>query len=128
MNAECRLLLVDAPGIQWGLDAPQVRQAMDPRSYQGPPPIDVAAILGVAARGDDHRVLIVSTPEGPLALRAVGEIRIAAVARSEILELPAELPRTAISETVRAVIFREGAAPILLLRPERVAAAAGELP
>ena len=121
----CKLLLVQATLVQWGLDAPVVREVINPGSYHGPQPIDVAAVLGLGARAEEGRVLIVATPRGPIALRAAGHLHIVSVPQSEVLEVPSELPRNPVSAAVRAVVLRDGELPILLLSPERVAAAAG---
>jgi hypothetical protein len=113
------LVVLAGEGVKWAIDARNVLRAHLALEWKGAPPIDVAALWGVAWQGESSpsHIVLVSTRRGP---RAFSSVRLAfrSVDQSKILPLPNIVAREWGGRLVRGIVFSESEPATLVLDPE----------
>jgi hypothetical protein len=124
-SGRVKFVAMQGEPTEWGVAAGLIIRILAEREWHGVPPIDLQALglCGGSTRATD-RILLVRTPAGEVALRALGAVRLRECDASLVYALPPALVDTTHRGVVREVVLDE-APPLLVLDPSALASMAG---
>lgn len=112
------LLAIQTTAASWCVPGAAVAGVGRLSEWTGPPPLDVAALLGAApasAGHDEARIVVLATEGEQLPLLATGSLTLLHTTADQLLELPRVLRRAA--PVVAQVALLDGAPRLFVLDP-----------
>jgi hypothetical protein len=114
--------------ILWAIHAQIVQAIVANGDWQGTPPFDVAATLGIAATSDidSHPILLLGSRERRAPLRALGSVVLTQIDMARVFPVPDLVRAPSRNHPVSAVALSDGAIPLVVLDPVTLLALAEE--